>query len=189
MANARRDAMAANLDLIDTKAIGKPPPFDGEETRWREWSYVFKAYLGMMDSGMTPLLAASETSTEAIQLEQMGPTTQDRSQTLQYVLILMTRNRALRIVRLAGGSRNGFEAWRKLTAWYEPHEAGRQVGLLSQILNPSYRSTTLKDWEEDYFKWRELVEKYDSVETQALQDNIKISIVLKHAPEQIRQQL
>ena len=119
----------------------------------------------------------------------MGPTTQDRSQTLQYVLILMTRNRALRIVRLAGGSRNGFEAWRKLTAWYEPPEAGRQVGLLSQILNPSYRSTTLIDWEEDYFKWRELVEKYDSVETQALQDNVKISIVLKHAPEQIRQQL
>ena len=32
---------AAGLNIIDTKVLGKPPAFSGEEHAWAEWSWVF----------------------------------------------------------------------------------------------------------------------------------------------------
>ena len=37
--------MAAMSQTVDTKLLGKPPYFSGEEHDWKEWSFQFKVVL------------------------------------------------------------------------------------------------------------------------------------------------
>merc|ERR1712015_16359 len=38
--------------LIDTKAVGKPPPFSGKETEWPGWMFKFSTWIaGQFDKG------------------------------------------------------------------------------------------------------------------------------------------
>eukprot|EP00971_Amphidinium_carterae_P251764 4998690-Amphidinium_carterae.1 len=43
--------------VIDTKALTKPPKFDGAESHWKDWSFQFEAYIGLLGQDLlTPLI-------------------------------------------------------------------------------------------------------------------------------------
>ncbi len=43
---ARAGGHGGDVPLIDTRGIAKPPNFEGEPTKWLEWCFKLKAFVG-----------------------------------------------------------------------------------------------------------------------------------------------
>ena len=54
-----RGAVATAQNILDTK-LGKQPAFRGEEARWQEWYFKFRAYILFMGGHYPDLVAAVE---------------------------------------------------------------------------------------------------------------------------------
>ena len=70
---ANQSAHAANMargpevrPLIDTRILGKPDTFNGEESKWKDWSVVTKTYAGVVCPALAHLMAAAEASPGAV---------------------------------------------------------------------------------------------------------------------------
>ena len=50
--------------------------------------------------------------------------------------------------------RNGYEAYRPILAAYEPKSAGRSMGLLQNVLHPTF-SSDLFAWQENLLFWEQ----------------------------------
>ena len=104
----------------------------------------------------------------------------------------MTKGPALAIVRqaeISGGGPNGLEAWRLLVRRYEPEAAIRTLGLLQLILNPMPLSENVTGFEEALSKWELTISRWESAANDSLNEGVKVALVLKMAPESLRQNL
>ena len=81
--------------LVDTKTIGKPPPFSGdvdpngqpEGMPWSQWSFVFRSYLGAFDPTATRLLRQVESNVEdPMVVDNSSMTEGERRLSIQLVL-------------------------------------------------------------------------------------------------------
>merc|ERR1711963_927165 len=50
---------------VDTRALGRPSMFDGQDVKWRDWSVVFKSYAGLVNERLATLMAPAETAEPA----------------------------------------------------------------------------------------------------------------------------
>ena len=41
---------AASTSLVDTRILGKPDQFHGDSTKYPDWSFKLKSYMGAVDS-------------------------------------------------------------------------------------------------------------------------------------------
>jgi hypothetical protein len=119
--------------------LGKPSAYDGSETGWREWKFTFEAYTGCISHEPRSLMATAAKEQNPIQLSNMSQQQRVLSETLYYVLALVLKQRALRLL-MGVEPGNGFEGWRQLVKLLEPTAAGRHLGLLSQVLAPDLGS-------------------------------------------------
>ncbi len=46
--------------LVDTHMLGKPKSYSGNRTDWQAWKYVFKSYVGALDSKLLDFLDNAE---------------------------------------------------------------------------------------------------------------------------------
>ena len=128
------------MSLLDTKSLGKPGPFSGKETEWSSWSFVFLSWVSMLSSEMrAEVKLAVESTTVATTTD---PAVNGRSSQLYHMLVLLCKGRALHILQSMHerGETNGYEAYRQLAVLYEPRTATRTMGLLHEVLNPSWPS-------------------------------------------------
>ena len=80
------DRLPGLPSLVDTKAIGKPPTFSGDDVTaqpegmaWSKWSFVFQSYLGAFDSTATRLLRQVESNVEdPVVVDNTGMTEEER---------------------------------------------------------------------------------------------------------------
>ena len=108
------------------------------------------------------------------------------------MLAMMTKGPALATVRqaeISGGCPNGLEAWRLLVRRYEPEAATRTLGLLQQILNPAPFPENVTGFEEALSKWELTISRWESSAHDALNEGVKIALLLKMAQESRRQNL
>ena len=103
-------ARGAN-SLVDTRAIGKPPPFSGDidaegkpvdSLPWTQWAFVFRAYVGAYDVDAKKLLQECEAKTEGPKIMINADMTADQaklSNQICYALALTLRGKSLQVVR------------------------------------------------------------------------------------------
>ena len=107
------------------------------------------------------------------------------------MLAVMTKGPALAIVRqaeISGGGPNGLEAWRLLVRRYEPEASTRTLGL-QQILNPVPFPDNVTGFEEALSKWELTISRWESSSHDALNEGVKIALLLKMVPEPLRENL
>ena len=72
---------------------------------------------------------------------------------------------------------------------YEPEAATRTLGLLQQILNPMPFTENVTGFEEALSKCELTISRWESSASDSLDEGVKIALLLKMAPESLRQSL
>ncbi|CAK0830057.1 unnamed protein product [Prorocentrum cordatum] len=166
--------------LVDTRALGKPDVFTGEEHKWNDWKVIFKAHCGVVNADLLAGMRLAESADEAsvqnddFLEENMG----QASQQLYYILLLLCRQHLLTTI-VNAGENEGFQAWRKLVEYYEPNARSRIAGQLLNLLNFSFAGD-VEDWLALFE--RELL-RYEQRSGEAITASMRIGIVLRQLEE------
>ncbi|CAK0792782.1 unnamed protein product, partial [Prorocentrum cordatum] len=122
--------------LVDTRTLGKPDVFAGEEHLRNDWKVIFKAYCGVVNADLLAGMRLAESVDEAsVQIDDfIEENMRQASQQLYYILLLLCRHHPLTTI-VNAGENEGFQAWRKLVEYYEPNARSRIAGQLLNLLN------------------------------------------------------
>ena len=155
-------------------------------------SSVFKLenYLTLVDERYVALLLDAESQPVAnlpTGTEESAVTIRTLSHTLYALLATLTTGRSLRLVQRVP-NRNGFEAWRQMVAENAPKTAGRRFAMLQAVLQPGMSDNPAK-FEETWKSWEHLMDIYENLSSTKLDDDVKISVVLRECPQKLRDHL
>ncbi|CAK0882798.1 unnamed protein product, partial [Prorocentrum cordatum] len=125
--------------LVDTRTLGKPDVFTGEEHKWNDWKVIFKAYCSVVNADLLAGMRLAESADEASDQNDdfLEENMRQASQQLYYILLLLCRQHPLTTI-VNAGENEGFQAWRKLVEYYEPNARSRIAGQLLNLLNFSF---------------------------------------------------
>ena len=181
--------MTSTSDVL--KMAAKPQPFSNEEKDWPEFRFRLENYLILVNEGFASLLEQAEKSkTEvppAVGDTQQAVLVRGLSHMLYAVLATLTSGRCLRLVHRVP-DRNGFEAWRKLVQENAPRTAGRRFAMLTAVLQPGFGRSE-DTFEEGWKMWEHQIELYEGVAGSKLDDDVKVSVVMREAPQKLRENL
>ena len=180
-----------SMSVVDTRLLGRPSTFGGAEAEWPDWAFSTRAYGAAIDAAFPGAMDASR-ATAPVFVTTLGGPEQNVTGQLFFMLAMMTKGPALAIVRqaeISGGGPNGLEAWRLLVRRYEPEASTRTLGLLQQILNPVPFPDNVTGFEEALSKWELTISRWESSAHDALNEGVKIALLLKMTPEPLRQNL
>jgi len=156
---------------IDTKLLGRPDIFEKEE-KWMDWSTIMRAYGGLLGEKVGPGMRAAETG-GAVLNASLDAEERRMSLQLHYALTMLCRGEALSIVQNAGAG-EGFHAWQKLSARYEPTTRTRLAGALAALMRFSFAGdiqARLELFERSILAWEQKA-------GETLSANIRIGILL-----------
>eukprot|EP00971_Amphidinium_carterae_P298205 5925522-Amphidinium_carterae.1 len=105
------------------------------------------------------------------------------------MLVMSVQGKALLLCKAAERN-NGYEAWSRLKAEYEPKAGTRRTGMLVGILNPKWNEKQApREFAEAVTAWEEMIQRYEREAGTPLADDVKVAVVLSWAPEPLRQHL
>ena len=119
--------------------------------------------------------------------EESAVTIRTLSHTLYALLATLTTGKSLRLVQRVP-NKNGFEAWRKMVAENAPKTAGRRFAMLQAVLQPGMSDNPAK-FEETWKSWEHQVDVYENLSSTKLDDDVKVSVVLRECPQKLRDHL
>ena len=157
--------------------------FNGEDTGWRDWSRVFRAWAGRFQRGRVQEIIRSveaRPGDEAIvadldlQLEEWASAElKSVAADFYHALILFCTGKALKIV-LTNKEGEGFEAWRALVNKYEPTSKASVVGKLAEIL----RTPSDGDFLDSNTTFERKIMIYEAQSRETISDSLKIGCVI-----------
>ena len=150
------------------KHAAKPIQYDNDEKTWLEFRFKLENYLTLVDERYVALLLNAESQPVAN-------------------LPTGTAGRSLRLVQRVP-NRNGFEAWRQMAAENAPKTAGRRFAMLQAVLQPGMSDNPAK-FEETWKSWEHQTDIYENLSSTKLDDDVKISVVLRECPQKLRDHL
>ena len=171
---------------VDTRTLGKPHMFTGEEQKWQDWKTVVSAYCSVVDQQMGVVMEAIATgaSTNLSNIGLIASETMMSSQ-LFYILVMIMRGQPLTMVTNVGTS-EGFLAWEKLIEFYEPTVRTKQAGQLLGILSWDFSG----DLQHKIEQFDRTVSLYQARSLEVISDSMKIGIALRQMEEgSLRQHL
>ena len=159
---------------IDTRMLGRPDTFDGNESKWGDWSTVMKAYAALCNASLVSAMPASEVEAQEKRNNDLRDQLDvEASVALYYMLVLLTRNEPLNIV-VNSGAGEGLLAWRRLVQRYDSAAATRLAGLLLNLMNWSFAGDIQSRME--LFD-REL-QRYETRARESVSLNLRVGMVL-----------
>ena len=172
------------------KLAAKPIQYDNDEKTWLEFRFKLENYLTLVDERYVGLLLDAESQPVAnlpTGTEDSAVTIRTLSHTLYALLATLTTGRSLRLVQRVP-NRNGFEAWRQMAAENAPKTAGRRFAMLQAVLQPGMSDNPAK-FEETWKSWEHQMDIYENLSSTKLDDDVKISVVLRECPQKLRDHL
>ena len=184
---AARTAMTQPAtNLLDTR-LGKPPVFRGEETKWQEWYFKFRAYIMCSGDRYPELVTAMEDPTQ-------GPMDTTRweaeqievSRHLYLILVMLTEESAVRIVQAHDSS--GAQALRLMYRRYNPLMQERMLAKLNEVLQVDL-GTDERTYMDDVVQWEQWIHEFETMSRETLPDIVKRAIITERSPSAIRTHL
>ncbi|CAK0870594.1 unnamed protein product [Prorocentrum cordatum] len=179
----------AAIDVVDVRTDMRLQRFDGTDERWADWSLRFEAYTALL--GMEDLMTEAANRRDPLATDQLGDQARAVSQRLWHLLITWCDGKSLGVVKLS--RKNGLEAWRQLKIEYESKSGNRWTAMLRFILNPQDKWAKDRESGIDFFQsltaWEAIVAEYVDQSGEAVSDNVRVSVLLEHAPEPYREVL
>ena len=181
--------MTTNIAEV-LKLAAKPVKYDNDEKTWLEFRFKLENYLTLVDERYVGLLLDAESQPVAnlpTGTEESAVTIRTLSHTLYALLATLTTGRSLRLVQRVP-NRNGFEVWRQMAAENAPKTAGRRFAMLQAVLQPGMSDNPGK-FEETWKSWEHQMDIYENLSSTKLDDDVKISVVLRECPQKLRDHL
>ena len=171
--------------VVDTRVLGKPETFKGEPSKYRDWIFILKSYLGAIDSRFPELLEKVEGSDVAMYNATLTQDEVDLSSQLYYILVMLLRDRPLDRMHDVGIG-EGLEGYRQLSLEYEPKVQSRFVGLLMSILSFSFDG----DIPAKISEFERKIKDYEQQSSQSITDDIKYGVLIMGVTDlQVKQHL
>ncbi len=187
MTNPPNTPRADRTALFDSK-FGRPATFDGNESKWNDFSFKFKAFIASASERMCSMLEqADENNLTPITMGNLSHDEQEESRQVYYTLTMLTSEGALTIVRQAKHS-NGYEAFRLLSKRFNPNTRGRNLARLGQILTPNFGENK-SELMDRIAEWEQQIEEYDQNSNDPISDSIKCAILTEKTPAEVRTHL
>ena len=186
--------------LTDTRGIGRPIAFRGEERRYAEWKAKLYAYLKItfpeaMDwiswatKSPVPIIEEEITKTLPIDTNVKYVDILTFSNKLYATLLGCVEEDAFRIC-YSVKNENGLEAMRLLVNRYEPRTPGTKRALLKAIINnpPAKKA---EDIEANLMHMEELISKYESMAggDERLPTDLKVTVMIDLCVKDLREHL
>jgi len=159
---------------VDTRMLGRPDVFVGDDSRWPDWSTVVRAYSNVCNEKLAIAMPLAEsTPDQPLNVTITDPETVAASTQLYYMLVLVTRAEPLNIV-VNSGSGEGLVAWKRLVERYEGATATRLAGTLLQLMNWSFSG----DVQSRIELFEREVLLYEKKSSEHISRNLRIGMVL-----------
>ena len=138
---------------------------------------------------MADHLDAVETNSErVIPLSTLGDVAVENARKMFYALTMLLQGPPLLLLKRVERG-NGFEAWRQLVERYEGANASRLHHMLQSIMRPKAFPLDSGGFEVALNEWEHLVQRWEALANDILNDAVKRQILLDMAPAGIRVQL
>ena len=174
---------------VDARLLGRPPRFTGNEAEWSDWSFQARAFFDTVNPSMADDLDAVETNSErVITLSSLGDVAVENARKMFYALTMLLHGPPLLMLKKVERG-NGFEAWRLLVERYEGANASRLHHMLQSIVRPKTFPQDSGGFEAALNEWEHLVQRWEVLFNDILNDAVKRQILLDMAPAGIRVQL
>ena len=111
-------ALSTLAGVVDTRILGRPERFDGKDSGWHDFKFEFENYMGAVNSTVVEMMEVAAKQQDPIPMNVMTEEQKAVSQQLFYVMAMLVRGTARRVVRKVK-LKNGMEAWRQLVRRYE----------------------------------------------------------------------
>ena len=164
---------------IDTRLLGKPDKFDGQDSCWRDWKFITKAYIEAALPDIRTLVIKAEETTDDVRNVVLSAAEQALSVQVYYMLALLTKNRALDKVQAAGEG-EGWAAWRGLQDQWEPKSRSRFTSMMLGILNGRYTG----DAQNDIESWERDIRSFEKQTNFVIPDFVKAGILINGLQEE-----
>ena len=167
---------------VDARLLGRPPRFTGNEAEWSDWSFQARAYFDTVNPSMADHLDAVETNSErVILLSSLGDVATETARKMFYALTMLLQGPPwLLLEKVERGK--GFEAWRLLVERYEGANASREHHMLQSIMRPKAFPQDSGGFEVALNEWEHLVQRWEVLANDILNDAVKRQILLDMAP-------
>ena len=181
--------MTSNIAEV-LKLAAKPIQYDNDERTWLEFLFKLENYLTLVNEKYVDLLQHAESQPVANLPggdEEPAATIRTLSRTLYALLATLTPGRSFdwcKQCRTETGSKRG-GSWRRKT---RQKTAGRRFAMLQAVLQPRMGDAPAK-FEEMWKSWEHQVDVYENLSVRKLEDDVKISVVLREAPPKLRDHL
>ena len=170
------------------KLAAKPTQYDNEKT-WIEFRFKLENCLTLVDERYVALLLNAESQPVA----NLPTGTEESAVTIRTLS---------RTARLAGDTDHGkkSEIWckecrtemgsKRGDRWWprRPKTAGRRFAMLQAVLQPGMSDNPAK-FEETWKSWEHQMDIYENLSSTKLDDDVKISVVLRECPQKLRDHL
>ena len=189
-AHAGPPAIREEIRCIDKPERFAPRDAEDELARWDDWRHTFLNYVCAQDPAFaTELDTIDANRTDEYDMEAMTPDASRRCRMMYYLLSSFVRGRPLRLVRVHERTRNGYLAWRDLLQELEPRERGRGLALLVGLVSEENWPRDHGDFFEQVRAWDRMCRRYEDTAGRPVADDLKVAVVLRHAPGELGQRL
>ena len=131
-------AAAADLTkLLDTRGVAKPQIFDGQESSWPSWCFVFESYALLLSKDLAKHMDKAADLEDEPFLHEMADSAVELARVLYAILVSVLQNKALSILMIVEKG-NRLQAWRRLKLEYEPKLPGRHATMLAGLIAPNW---------------------------------------------------
>ena len=180
--------------MTDSRGIGRPITFKGEESKYAEWKAKLLAYIRVsIPHAADWVLWASQEATNTIEedvdrkIGESAQTLKDFAVKLYSILMSCTEDDAFRICHSVKDG-NGLEAMRLLMKRYEPRTPGTKRALLKAVINnPAAKKPD--DIEKNLMHVEELMKKYEALGGQALPDDLRVTVIIDLCTKDLKEHL
>ena len=92
-------AAAAGLDrLLDTRGVAKPQVFDGSESNWPAWCFVFESYALLLSKDLAKHMDKAADLEDEPFLHEMADSAIELARVLYAILVSVVQNKGLSIL-------------------------------------------------------------------------------------------
>eukprot|EP00971_Amphidinium_carterae_P280201 5562503-Amphidinium_carterae.3 len=171
-------------DGFTTKTFAKPKVFDGSDTSWPTWAWKFEAACTQLGLVENMRLAATSRLGTLRGLADLDADDQRQARLLYLMLVDCCEGKVAVLLKPCEVG-NGFVCWSKLKQEYEGSSAVRFQGMLRALMSPSWTEEVKKgrDFGELFLSWETQVATYEVQRGRALDLDVKVAVVMRHAPE------
>jgi hypothetical protein len=179
-------AAATGLErLLDPRGVAKPQVFDGSESNWPAWCFVFESYALLLSKDLAKHMDKAADLDDEPFLHEMMDNAVELARVLYAILVSVVQNKALSIL-MNTEKGNGLQAWRRLKREYEPKLPGRHATMLAGLIAPAWSSLTVPQFRQKFLEWEVAVSRYETQSDEQLSDSLKVAVLNRHSPQDVR---